>query len=77
MKWRGKGRYPPEQERIRRLVMAEASADYQYRKALQFIKDKMDLFGEEKLTAEELALVEKHHDFFYPEGSQSPTESDS
>ncbi len=66
-KWPGSSKYPPEQERIRRLMMAEAEADFQYRKALQFIKDKIDLFGEEKLTAEELALVEKHHDFFYSE----------
>ena len=65
--WEGKGKYPPEQERIRRLVMAEAEADYKYRKALQFIKDKMGLFGEEKLTPMEIGLVLKHPDFFYPE----------
>jgi len=67
MKWRGKSKYPPEQERIRRLVMAEAEADRKYRKFLQAIKDKMDLYGEDSLTAVEIIYVDRHRDFFYPE----------
>ena len=68
VKWAGKGKYPPEQERERQRMLREAREREKHQRRLQVIKDKIDLFGEGKLTPEELALVEKHHDFFCPEG---------
>ncbi len=67
MKWTGKGKYPPEQERERRRMLDEARVHEKYRKHLQAVKDKLDLYGEDSLTLEEKELVRLFHDFFYPE----------
>jgi hypothetical protein len=45
----------------------EAEADRQFRARLQSIKDKLDLFGEEALSKEEMAIVAERRAFFYPE----------
>ena len=55
-----------EAEHNRRLMVAEADADRKYRNRLQAIKDKMDLFGEDSLDVQEVKLVKKHEDWFYP-----------
>ena len=67
MKWRGKGKYPPEQERERVRMLKEAFARRQHESRLQALKDKIDLFGEDSLNPEEKELVRLFHDFFYPE----------
>ena len=66
-KWSGKGRYPPEQERERQIMLKEEEAARRHRQELRAIRDKLDLYGEEALTVAEKAMVSKHHDFFYPE----------
>ena len=53
-------------ERKRRQTSEEEAEARRYRASLQALKDRMDLFGDEGLTEEEKALVEKHDLFFYP-----------
>ena len=53
-------------ERKRRLVAEEEAEARRYRARLQALKDRIDLFGDEGLTEEEKALVEKHDLFFHP-----------
>ena len=53
-------------ERKRRLVQEEEAEARRYRASLYALKDRIDLFGDEGLTEEEKALVEKHDLFFYP-----------
>ena len=53
-------------ERKRQKMMEEEYAARRYRASLQALKDRIDLFGDEGLTEEEKALVEKHDLFFYP-----------
>ena len=65
--WNGKSGYPPEQERERQRMIREADIDWMYRKRLQAIRDKDNLFGEDSLDPEEKKLKEKHHSWFYPE----------
>jgi len=67
MKWTGKGKYPPEQERERRRMILEARAARNHQHHLQAVKDKLDLYGEDSLDLEEKELVRLFHDFFYPE----------
>jgi len=67
MKWRGKGKYPPEQERERRRMFEEDREAWKHLKHLEAVKDKLDLFGEDSLDLEEKELVRRFHDFFYLE----------
>ncbi len=62
-----KPKHKREREKIRATQMAEAEADRQFRARLQSIKDKLDLFGEEALSKEEMAIVAERRAFFYPE----------
>ena len=55
-----------ESEHNRQQMIREADFDWMYRKRLQAIKDKIDLFGEGSLDVPECKLVEKHHKWFYP-----------
>ena len=66
MKWTGKGKYPPEQERERRRMFLEAKAARRHSLKMQAVKDKFDLWGEDSLNLEEKELVRLFHDFFYP-----------
>ena len=67
MKWTGKGKYPPEQERERKRMVEEAKAARRHSLRMQAVKDKKDLWGEESLDPEEKELMRLAHDFFYPE----------
>ena len=67
MKWTGKGKYPPEQERERKRMVEEVKAARRHGLKMQAVKDKKDLWGEESLDPEEKELVRLFHDFFYPE----------
>lgn len=67
MKWTGKGKYPREQERERKRALLEAKAARRHRLHLEAVKDKLDLWGEDSLNAEEKELVRLFHDFFFPE----------
>ncbi len=62
-----KPKHKRECEKIRATQMAEAEADRQFRARLQSIKDKLDLFGEEALSKEEMAIVAERWGFFYPQ----------
>ena len=53
-------------ERKRRQMSEEEAEARRYRAQLQALKDRIDLFGDQGLTEEEKALVEKHDLFFYP-----------
>lgn len=53
-------------ERKARKMREEADDLRRYRARLQALKDRIDLFGEQNLTEEERALVEKHDLFFHP-----------
>ena len=67
MKWRGKGKYPPEQERERKRMVKEERSARRHRMYMQAVKDKLDLCGEDSLNVEEKEIVRLAHDFFYPE----------
>jgi hypothetical protein len=67
MKWRGKGGYPPEQERERQRMVQEAREHEEHRKRLQAIKNRLDLYGPDGLEEEEVAEVYLHWGFFYPD----------
>ena len=67
MKWTGKGKYPPEKEKIRQEMIQEARDHEMHRGHLQALKDKIDLCGDDNLNLEEKELVRLFHDFFYPE----------
>jgi len=62
-----KSKHRRERERVRADQMAQAEAHRQFRRELQAIKDKMDLFGEDALDQEERALVSSRPAFFFPE----------
>ena len=66
MKWTGKGKYPPEQERERKRAQKEERSARRHRLYMQAVKDKLDLWGEDSLNVEEKELVRLAHDFFYP-----------
>ena len=66
---------PGEMDERKRQKMVEEEAEARrYRARLQALKDKIDLWGDQDLTPEEAALVEKHDLFFFPQGSQEPAE---
>ena len=67
MKWTGKGKYPPEQERERKRMLKERRESERHYLRLQALKDKIDLCGDENLNLEEKELLRLFHDFFYPE----------
>lgn len=64
-----KPKHRRERQKIRAHHVAEVEAHRRFRRRLQVIKDKMDLFGEESLSPEELALVEERRAFFYPQSA--------
>lgn len=53
-------------ERKARKMREEAYDLARYQSRLQALKDRIDLYGEQGLTEEEKALVEKHDLFFHP-----------
>jgi len=65
--WEGRGKYPPEQERQRQRMVKEAEAREAFiQNVLQPIKDKLDLYGERSLTAQERVIVDERRAFFFP-----------
>ena len=62
-----KGQYPPEQEKERQRMIQEAKDNHIYRQALNAIKFKLEFGGEDLLCPLDKKLIEKHHEFFYPD----------
>lgn len=58
--------YCEETERHRQQMIKEADAHHAFRKELQAIKDKLDMYGERALTAKERVIVDQRRAFFYP-----------
>lgn len=66
VKWSGSKRQRLT-DRERETLVREEEAQREYRRRLQVIKDKLDLYGDLALGPEERAFIAQHPGFFYPE----------
>ena len=55
-----------ERKHIKDSHMKEENERREFAKMLRAIRDKLDLYGEDALDEEEMALVNERPDFFYP-----------